>query len=308
MQGNVRGILCFLLMMQMCNAMAQTTGNEDVVVHRGVVYGEAVPLGKKKPKTLRCDIYQPSGDADTLRPLVVTLFGGGFVLGHRNYADMELFCQRFAEHGYVAASIDYRLIALRRASSANLLRAGYMGAQDLCMAIRYFKDNSRAYGIDTTRIYLLGQSAGAVIVLHALYLDELERPPETRTEPDPGPLLPEAVNSVAGAVALWGSVFDPKIIDTSAHTPLCLIHGTVDRLVPYDSGYCFASRHFPYVYGSKVVADRLNELDMPNYEFHSFYGEKHALYFDWLCIWHLNPTKFETCFGIALDFFNRWGR
>lgn len=302
------GILCLMLMLPMCNVMAQTSSNEDIVMHHGVVYGEAVPLGKKKPKTLRCDIYQPSGDADTLRPLVVTLFGGGFVLGSRNYADMKLFCRRFAQHGYVAASIDYRLIALRRTSSANLLRAGYMGAQDLCSALRYFKDNYRAYGIDTSRIFLLGNSAGSTIILHALYLDEHERPQETRTPTELGPLMGHEARSTTAAVVQWGCVFAPQIIDSLAPVPLCLIHGTKDRLVPYDSGFCFASRHFPYVYGSKAVANRLGELNVANYELHSFYGEKHAFYFDWLCIWHLNHKKFETCFDIALNFFNRWGQ
>lgn len=275
----------------------------DIEVQKNVIYGEAVPLGKKKPKTLRCDIYRPADDV--ARPLLITLFGGSFVAGSRDYTDIELFCKRFAQHGYVVATIDYRLMALHRLTPANLLRAGYLGAQDLCTALRFLKGHSTDYGIDTTRVFLLGNSAGSVIILHALFLDEHERPIETREPTDLGPMPTDVARGVTGAVAQWGCVFSPQIIDSTSQTPICLIHGTSDRIVPYNVGHSLTIRSFPRVYGSKAIADRFNSLRMSNYELHTFVGERHCFYFDILTILHLNKLKFDTCFDIAHDFFER---
>lgn len=278
-----------------------------VDVHRGIPYAAAQPMARRRPQTLRFDLYRPAGDT-CLRPLVIALFGGAFVLGRRDYPDMARFCHRFAEQGYVAASIDYRLMPIRKVSNKNFLRSGYMGAQDLTEAIRYFKAHSRDYRIDTTRIYLLGNSAGSAIILHALFLDEHERPSETRLAPDLGQLPSDASISVAGAVALWGCLFDPQIIDDTESTPICLVHGTRDRIVPYQSGNCFNMRRAIYVHGSAAIAERFDALGKSTCELHSFVGERHAFYFDWLSIFHLNKTKFDACFDIALSFFNRCGR
>jgi carboxylesterase type B len=59
--------------------------------------------------TLKLDIYQPSGDTETNRPLLIFVHGGSFIGGSKTDGDMVAMCQRFAKKGYVTASIDYRL-------------------------------------------------------------------------------------------------------------------------------------------------------------------------------------------------------
>lgn len=284
----------------------------QVTVRRGIPYCSAHFLGKNKMQKLCFDFYEPAGKADTLRPLVITLFGGAFVFGSRDWPDMAAMCNRFAQHGYAAASIDYRLLSAKDFSSKELIRTGYMAAQDVSVAVRFFKANYEKYRIDTNRIFLLGQSAGAVAIIHALYMDEDERPEVTFEKPELPPLhsagppeLQKHTFDVAGAVLLWGCIFDPKMMDADEVTPVCFIHGEKDRILPVDSGYAFSTLGLPYVYGSKPMAKRLSELGTTSFELHLQEKDGHAFYFKYLSMYQLNELKFENCFQMAWDFVNR---
>lgn len=286
----------------------------QVKVQQGLPYAYAQYPGQDKAVNLCFDFYEPADTADALRPLVITVFGGGFVLGSRDYEDMVEWSNRFAEVGYAAASIDYRLMPAKKFSSKELVRTGYMASQDVSAAVRFFKANSEKYRIDTNRIFLLGQSAGAVAIIHALYMDEDERPSVTREEPELPPLHSQGnaaaktqTFSVAGAILFWGCVFDPEIIDADEITPLCLIHGEKDRILPVDSGYAFSIKGMPYAYGSRVMADRLKKLGTAPFELHLKEKESHAFYFKHLSMFQLDALKFDECFQIAWDFMQRNG-
>jgi acetyl esterase/lipase len=292
---------------------------QDEVVHkvkvsRGISYSQVRYPGQDKMQRLCFDLYAPETPSDSARPLVITVFGGGFVAGTRDYEDMVEWCNRLAETGYAVASIDYRLMKAKKFSAKNLVRTGYMAAQDVSAAVRFFKAHSKKYNIDTNRIFLLGQSAGAVAILHALYMSEDERPEETFEEPALSPLhstgTAEAQKqhfSVAGAVLLWGCIFRPDMIDADETTPVCLIHGGKDKILPVDSGYAFSIPGFPYAYGSQVIADRLKDLGTSSFEFHLLEQESHAFYFKYLCMFQLDALKFDNCFQIATDFMHRHG-
>ena len=281
----------------------------DIKVRRGIPYSQALFPGKDKMQKLCFDFYEPAQSSDTLRPLVITAFGGGFVLGNRDYDDMVEWCERFVKVGYAAASIDYRLMPGRKFSSKELVRTGYMAAQDVSAAVRFFKAHGQEYGIDTGRIFLLGQSAGAVAILHAVFMDENERPAYTYEEPALPPLhslgTEEAKNecfSVAGVVSLWGCIFDPEMLDADETTPICLIHGGKDKILPADSGYAFSIPGLPYAYGSEVMAEQLKKSGTSSFEFHFLENESHAFYFKYLCIYQIDELKFDRCFEIARSF------
>ena len=293
-------------------AMPLSAVAQHVKVQRSIPYCNALYPGKDKMQRLCFDFYEPAGHADTLRPLVITLFGGGFVAGSRDYEDMVAWCNRFAEKGIAAASIDYRLMPAHKFNSKGLVRTGYMAAQDVSAAVRFFKANADKYRIDTNHIYLLGQSAGAVAILHALYMDEDERPSETFLEPELPPLHSTGTSaalkqqfSVAGAVLLWGCIFHPDMIDPDETTPICLIHGGKDIILPPDSGYAFSIPGLPYAYGSIPIADRLEELGTTPFELHLFEDEPHVFYFKLLYMFNLDTLKHEKCFNIAWEFIRR---
>ena len=286
---------------------------DEVNVTTAIPYSSAIKEGATSPTTLYLDFYEPVNDPLQARPLVITVFGGAFVLGSRDFADMEAYCTRLAKHGYAAASIDYRLLSIFQISQKSLLRDAYMASQDVSSAVRFFKAHCEEYRIDTSRVFLLGNSAGSIAILSMLFLDESERPAETFEAPDLGPMHSSGFAeyagfspSVAGAVPHWGGVMDLNVISEEEYVPLCMIHGTDDTTVPYDSGYCyngFFPNVMPFMYGSHAMVGRLDELGLSDYEFHPFEGEEHAFYLSG--IGTLIEEKFDACFGITRDFLYR---
>lgn len=284
---------------------------DEVNIETGIPFSSAIKEGDTSPTTLYLDFYEPQGDTLSARPLVITVFGGAFVAGSRDYADMVEYCTRLAKHGYAAASIDYRLISIWNLNSTSLIRDAYMAAQDVSAAIRFFKYHCDEYRIDTEQVFLLGNSAGSIAILCELFMDEDERPVETFEDPDLGPMHSSGFDeyagfspAVAGAIPQWGGVMDLDVIDEEEYVPLCMLHGTDDTNVPYDSGYCYNGMLpgvMPYMYGSHPIAGRLDEIGITDYEFHSFEGEGHAFYFIPV-VYTLIEEKFDTCFSITRDF------
>ena len=146
-----------------------------------IVYGTAPAINgpfytvesSTTPQNLVMDIYQPTGDSFTLRPAVILAHSGAFLLGNRNADDMTALCDTLARKGYVAASIDYRLgFNLVGNTELHASRAVYRGIQDGRTAVRFLRANAAQYGIDPTKIYFVGSSAGSFIALHSIYVDE----------------------------------------------------------------------------------------------------------------------------------------
>ena len=281
---------------------------ETVKVTESIPFSSALEQGKSEPTTLCFDFYEPASDTMMLRPLVITLYGGSFLGGSKRLPDMKAFGNKLAQHGYVVAAIDYRLLSLNYFSKTNIIRTAYMAVQDLSAAIRFFKADYLSYGIDTNHIFLIGNSAGSITILNELYFKEENRPEESYLEPDLGSVHASGYEryrqhtpDVAAVVAQWGGVMDLSIIDPDCPTAVCLLHGTADATVPLDSGYCFGAESMPYLYGSAAIAARFDALGMKNYELHLFEGERHSFYFDE----HRQfiPEKFDTCFRIVCDFF-----
>lgn len=157
---------------------------DEVNVVKGIPYSSAVREGQSDSTTLYFDFYEPQDDTMTERPLVITIFGGAFVSGGRDFSDMEEYCNRLVRHGYAAASIDYRLLSFMNISHKSLVRDAYMAAQDVSSAVRFFKCHYDTYKIDTSRMFLLGNSAGSIALMCELFMGEDERPEETFESPD----------------------------------------------------------------------------------------------------------------------------
>jgi len=283
---------------------------DEVSISTAIPFSSAVKEGESSPTTLYLDFYEPEGDTISARPLVITVFGGAFVAGSRDFADMQEYCTRLAQHGYAAASIDYRLISIWNLNATALIRDAYMAAQDVSAAIRFFKYHCEEYRIDTEQVFLLGNSAGSIAIYCELFMDEDERPAETFMEPDLGSMHSSGFDeyagfspAVAGAIPHWGGVMDLDVLSEEEYVPLCMIHGTDDTNVPCDSGYCFNGMIpgvMPYMYGSHPIAGRFDEIGITDYEFHPFEGEGHAFYFS--ALYSLIEEKFDTCFSITRDF------
>lgn len=283
---------------------------DEVTTTEAVPFSSAIREGQSSPTTLYLDFYEPTGDTMAKRPLVITVFGGAFVTGSRDYVDMVAYCTRLAKHGYAAASIDYRLLSWLQFSESALMRDAYMAAQDVSSAIRFLKLHSDDYRIDPERIFLLGNSAGSIAILAEMFMGEEERPELTFTEPDLGSMHSSGFEEyagispkVAGAIPHWGGVNALDVIDVEEYAPICMIHGTDDLTVPFDSGYCFSNfslPSMPYMYGSQAIATHLESIGISDFEFHPFEGEEHAFYYN--ATYQIDEEKFGLCFNITRDF------
>ena len=87
-------------------------------------------------------------------------------------------------------------------------------------------------------------------------------------------------------ISCWGAIGDLDWIDQENNTPTIMFHGTLDLVVPFDSGYPFTiDIALPYVYGSNLIHDRLNELNIENElyveesEGHEYWGTLNGYWF-----------------------------
>ena len=202
-----------------------------------------------KEVSLKMDIYQPKDDTEKKRPAVLVMHGGAFAAGSKNDYDQHTvtYCDSLAARGFVTAAVEYRLgitaVIKDKAltiDSLDFSRTVYRGIQDIRAAVRYVRANADELGIDPNRIYLIGNSAGAILSLENIYMDkESEIPPAAKNAPDLGGLDAYGVQgygSQANAVAaLWGAVHDPKIIE-DVKKPVLLVHGKADSTVVWKTG------------------------------------------------------------------------
>ena len=154
-----------------CFGVADAGTRYRDVIFPSVTTATGVPFGLNAgisgaPDTLLMDVYQPTGDTVTLRPLVIGIHGGSLVSGNRN--EMAPECTDFARRGFVAATIDYRIGIDPPKYVTTILEALLRGVQDTKAAVRFFRAHAAQYGIDTSRIFLEGSSAGSMIAVHYL--------------------------------------------------------------------------------------------------------------------------------------------
>lgn len=212
----------------------------------------------KKDDTLKLDTYMPENDTMQRRPVILYIHGGGFGAGARDEALHIAFCEKMARRGYVAVSMSYYLTMKGQSFSCdqpapNKLKTFDSAAEDIYAATRYLGKQAGRLRIDTTRIVLVGSSAGAEAALHAVYgYDKRNDRP-----------------AYAGVVSLAGAVVDTARINQATTIPTQLFHGTDDNLVPYATAshhYCKkADPGYLILHGPYSIVDRLKHLDQGYY-------------------------------------------
>ncbi len=140
----------------------------------------------RQPLVMR--VYQPVGDVETNRPLVIYLHTGNFLpfpqnsgcYGTINDSAANEIATRLAKMGYVCAIADYRLgwnpvATTELVRRFTLINAAYRGVQDVRTCIRYFRKTAdvggNPWGIDPTKIIVWGQGTGGYISLAAATLN-----------------------------------------------------------------------------------------------------------------------------------------
>jgi triacylglycerol lipase len=127
---------------------------EDVQVIRDRRYGPA--------DRNRLDIFEPAPRGELAshdgRPVLVFVHGGGFVTGDKTAPNSPFYDNvgLWAVHnGCIGVTITYRLAPQAQWPA---------GSDDVALAVKWVRENIAAHGGNLERIFVMGQSAGAVHV------------------------------------------------------------------------------------------------------------------------------------------------
>ena len=236
--------------------------------------------------SLKFDFYEPTGDTEMNRPLIIWVHGGSFLGGSKTDPDMTALSQKFAKKGYACASIDYRL-GFFPIDSANAVKAVVRAVQDLKAAIRFFykdKQTLDTYHIDTNNIYIGGSSAGAITALHVAYLDDVCEISEYLNQNTINQLggldgssgNPGFSTSVKGVINLCGALAKYVWLEPG-DVPLVSIHGTSDGTVKYNRGIVNPGTALMYLDGSRMLHERACAINVSS-DFYTFPGAGHVPY------------------------------
>jgi arylformamidase len=116
---------------------------------RDIAYGPA--------ERHRLDVFATQGDASK-RPVLLFVHGGGFVGGNKSNPGSPFYDnvgRWAARNGMLGVTMTYRLAPEHRWPS---------GSEDVGRAVQWLRDNIGSQGGDPERIFVMGQSAGAVHV------------------------------------------------------------------------------------------------------------------------------------------------
>ena len=133
----------------------------------------------------RLDIHPPpSSSSSGPRPVVVFLHGGGFIRGDKS--ERGRVGHLFASHGFVTVLPNYRLAPECQWPA---------GAEDVSAVLEWAQKNIAGHGGDPSRIFVIGESAGAA---HAAAATLVRR-------------FHSAERLAPAGVALISGVYNPKL-------------------------------------------------------------------------------------------------
>ena len=204
----------------------------------GVSYSipfDTVSNFKGQEQVLKIDVYAPIQKSEIKnRPTVLLLFGGGFYWGNKNNYPMETICNRLAQMGLVAISMDYRTrwkksLSEEEKGATTLYRA----VQDLSSAMSFIEQEiktTNSWKIDTTNFFLGGNSSGAITVLNYYFVNPSNPNIFSNLEANLGSWYKTNYRPKA-LINLCGAISDTNLITDAI--PILSAHGNEDNIVPY---------------------------------------------------------------------------
>lgn len=269
-------ILCPLLLTAQQRQGVRYKDNvfEQVKIDKDLNYAEG---DKTEQKDHEFDLYQPDNDDAVTRPLIIWMHGGGFKFGSKGVHEAGLMCRDFARHGYVCASINYRLSKSKFSFKfEEMQKSSYFAVQDARQAIEFFRKNHERFHIDPDKIILAGNSAGGMMALLAAYTSDEELARHTGVNVTTKASLhnTEGAEKVAAVINFWGAIYRLDWLK-NARVPIVSVCGNKDGIIP-------PATSSGSMYGSIDIEKEAGRLGIPH-NLKVFNGYSHELQV------HFNP-------------------
>ena len=129
---------------------------DSIIVFKDILFKET------PEKELKLDIYKKETTQPST-PLIIFVHGGSWKYGQKE--DYLVYLLEFAKQGYITASLSYRLSKVAQFPAA---------VEDINCGVKWLKNNGMDYGIDTSKIVIVGGSAGAHLAMMVGYTDKYE--------------------------------------------------------------------------------------------------------------------------------------
>jgi acetyl esterase/lipase len=198
------------------------------------------------------DLYRPTGAG--LHPAVLLIHPGSWQRGSRS--EMARFARRFAEAGYVAFNVDYRLAPENRYPAQR---------DDVSAAFRWLHGHARSLSLDPDRIAVMGYSAGAHLALLLGLADPHGEPrpraviaggaPSDLTAYPDSPVLAALIGGSGGELPDLYTDASPISHVSPDDPPVLLYHGALDWMVDVEQ----SRRLLAKLRAAGVTADLLEE-------------------------------------------------
>ena len=137
-------------------AMSHTSADPPAIAAGEVRVTRGVPFSKADGVPLSLDVYQPA--AAGAAPIVMQIYGGSWQTG--TPASQDGFARHFARRGYLVVAIDYRHAPEWKWPEQIV---------DVRTALSWISHEAAKFGGDTSRVVLVGWSAGAQLAMRLAY-------------------------------------------------------------------------------------------------------------------------------------------
>lgn len=262
-----------------------------------LVYGEA------GGQELKLDFVKPSLCRNQSVPLIVYIHGGGWRSGDKTEAIEQNVVKMAYQLGFAVASINYRLAPGSRFPAQ---------IHDCKQAIKFFRANASAFGVDPDWIAAAGGSAGGHLAMLLATTDEHDGLEGTASPGISSRVI--AVVEYFGPTALFDVLSlsssdglsmakdllgcNPVVCQEEARTaspityvssgdpPILIAHGDKDELVPYRQAELFAEElRLAGNAGALIKVKNANHIFIPNPLFATITPSRYAI--DFISVAHL---------------------